>query len=338
MKKIVLFGGSFDPIHFGHVTMMRQAIKQTQSDQGWFILANQPPLKGTQQLAFDVRLDFIKVMIKPFKKLKVNTIEKSLPVPNYTLTTIEYLKKRHPNYQFSLLIGSDQALQFNRWYGYEKIFDLVDVLVYPRDNTLIEDSRFKMLQGEQFPISSTTIRKGLSQATHPYILRSMMTNGYYFEDMFETMLGDKRANHSKEVAKVMVELAEHYRLDQKRAFGLGIYHDLFKDYEKTNRLDDVLGELKEKLPKYQWHALACVKVMSRYYHVYDKQYLNAIYHHVLGKSNQAYSMMLYISDKAERTRGYDSEPIIALSKIDLNKGFSQAKKSSQSYLKRKEII
>ena len=98
-----------------------------------------------------------------------------------------------------------------------------------------------------------------------------------------------------------------------------------------------LGELKENLPKYQWHALACVKVMSRYYHVYDKQYLNAIYHHVLGKSNQAYSMMLYISDKAERTRGYDSEPIIALSKIDLNKGFSQAKKSSQSYLKRKEI-
>lgn len=330
MKTIVLFGGTFDPIHYGHLKMMRAAIKQTGASEGWFLLADQAPLKDQIQTSFENRERMIETMIRPYKKMKVCTIEKDLPKPNYTIVTIDTLKRKYPNIQFKLLIGTDQALQFEEWKEHDRIHQEVEVLVFPRFDNKIDD-KFTKLIGKPFEVSSTEIRLGHSIDTHPKILSEMIINGIYTEQLLSSYLPASRIKHSKEVAKLMVEFAHHYNLDVNRYYGLGMIHDLCKQLEKENKLDGYLSADDKKFPPYMWHAVAARNILVRFYKVKDRKFVNAIYHHVLGTGNTTEAMLLYISDKCERTRGYDSEPFIELTKKDIRKGFETVKNTSIIY-------
>ena len=330
MKKVVLFGGSFDPIHYGHLKMIQSAIKQTKANEGWFILADQAPLKDNKQAPYETRLSFIQKMIKPFKKLKVTTIEKDMPKPNYTFDTIKQLQRLYPGITFVLLIGTDQAVQFKQWKDQKELLQLVEVVVYPRTLEPIDDV-FTKLSGETFDVSSTQIRQGLSQETHPAILNEMIIHGVYGEEMLREFLHESRVQHSIEVAKLMVEFARHYNLDTQFYYGLGLIHDLMKQKEKDHELDSLLSEEDKKNPPYMWHAIACHHYLSRIYKIKNRTFTNAIYHHVSGQSASVAGMLLYIADKCERTRKYDTEGFIELTKKDLFKGFNAVKKEAMQY-------
>ena len=119
MKKVILFGGSFDPIHWGHYHMANQALRQRGAFELWFIPAAVSPFK-TSASHFQHRVRMIEMMISTNDKMKVCTIENELPKPSYSYHTVLKLKEMHPDYEFEWLIGGDHIEHLHKWYEFEK--------------------------------------------------------------------------------------------------------------------------------------------------------------------------------------------------------------------------
>lgn len=336
MKKVVLLGGTFDPIHDGHVHILKEAMNDIDAEEGWFILAGQSPLKDSEQLSFEIRSQFVQWMIEDEPQLKLCTIENDLPKPNYTINTLKELKALYSEVQFSYLIGSDQAQQFNKWFNYQEILNIVDVLVYPR-----EGYEYQKLDGmievaaTEYPVSSTEIRQMVSFKTHPKILNEIALKGYYALDKLKYHQNDKLMNHSLRVAQLSKTLAKHHGLDQELAYAIGIAHDLCKQWDDQEMLK-YLNESEREFPQPVWHGFVSAKWFAKKMKVKDNRFYNAIYSHTLGDNVQPYSQIIYIADKCEPARkGKRNQEILDLSILDLNAGFKLCKEESDKYRERK---
>ncbi|MCQ2351176.1 MAG: nicotinate-nucleotide adenylyltransferase [Paludibacteraceae bacterium] len=167
VKKVGLFGGSFNPIHYGHTGLANFILEHTDIQQVWLMVSPQNPLKKRADLMDDdVRLRLAREATASMPNIKVCDIEMHLPVPSYTLNTLNVLKQMYPTVEFSLIIGSDNVFCFNKWYGYEEILENFPIIVYPRPGydaaELIRTKYPSMRLFSQVPlfnISSTEIRE-----------------------------------------------------------------------------------------------------------------------------------------------------------------------------------
>ena len=132
-KKIGLYFGTFNPIHVGHLIIANHTVDYTELDQVWMIVSPQNPLKKKNSLLEDYhRLALVKVAIEDNTNLSVSDIEFSMPKPSYTSHTLAYLEEKHPDYEFSLIMGEDNLRTFHKWKNYEQILDQHQVYIYPR--------------------------------------------------------------------------------------------------------------------------------------------------------------------------------------------------------------
>ncbi len=330
-KKVILLGGSFDPIHYGHLKIVLHAIKQSQADEGWFILAKQAPLKSETQLSFNKRAEMVKMMIKSYSHLKLCSIENELPAPNYTINTVTRLKELYPENEFVFLIGSDQAENFDQWHSYQALLEMIEIMVYPREaDDIIDQSIFTKLEAPILDISSTNIRKGLSTATHPQILSTMIQKGYYSLEMIKQELDEDRIKHSLSVAKLAKELALIHGVDDEKAYALGLIHDYFK-HKTSSSLRPYLSEDERQQPDYLHHAYGLAHYISKVYYVRDREFLKAIYHHVTGNSGHKLAQILFIADKSEPLRHYPTEIYRKMAKTSLNHAVARIKKDIEEF-------
>jgi nicotinate-nucleotide adenylyltransferase len=135
-------------------------------DEVWLVVTPLNPFKKADDLLDqNERLEMVNLAIKNNPKLKSSEIEFSLPQPNYTIDTLLHIKKIYPNDQFFLVIGEDNLVKFDQWKEYNKIFEEVEVLVYPRPYT--PNSQFKIhprvhiFNTPLLDISSTYIRENI---------------------------------------------------------------------------------------------------------------------------------------------------------------------------------
>ena len=100
-RKIGIMGGTFNPIHIGHLIIANHFQNFTDLDQVWFVISPQNPFKKKSSLAneFD-RLDLVEVAIKEYPNLRTSDIEFRLPKPSYTIDTLIHLEEKYPNNQF----------------------------------------------------------------------------------------------------------------------------------------------------------------------------------------------------------------------------------------------
>lgn len=170
IKRVGLFGGSFNPIHYGHTGLAQFILENTDIQQIWLMVSPQNPLKKRSDLMDDeTRLRLAREATATMPNIKVCDIEMQLSVPSYTLNTLNVLEQMYPAIEFTLIIGSDNVFVFDRWYGYKEILEKHPILVYPRPGydaeALIREKypSMKLLAGAPtFPISSTQIRSGNS--------------------------------------------------------------------------------------------------------------------------------------------------------------------------------
>ena len=177
--KIGIYGGSFNPIHFGHTGLAQWVVKNTDLDEVWLMISPNNPLKDASILADEqVRLQEAKEAIRRLgeegKRIVVSDFEFSLPRPNYTANTLRELKKQHPQHEFTLIIGEDNLEIFSKWKEYTYLLENFRILVYPRKGSSksaeqmlkeLETAHIKEVQllanAPYFEISSTELRKNL---------------------------------------------------------------------------------------------------------------------------------------------------------------------------------
>jgi nicotinate-nucleotide adenylyltransferase len=163
MKYTGLFLGSFNPVHQGHLILAETFASLEDMKEVWLVVSPQNPFKSNEKLMdFETRVLWAQEAIKDNPKLKVNSIEKELSLPSYTIHTLEALMQSFPDRDFVLLLGEDQLAGFHRWHRYQEILAMVPVWVYPRHqaNTPVQvDFPYRLLEAPKIEISSTYIRE-----------------------------------------------------------------------------------------------------------------------------------------------------------------------------------
>ena len=178
--KIGIYGGSFNPIHFGHTGLAQWVVENTDLDEVWLMVSPNNPLKDASILADEQkRLATAKEAIgdgrlASGKRIIVSDFEFTLPRPNYTANTLRELQKQYPQHEFTLIIGEDNLEIFPKWREYTYLLENFRILVYPRKGSgksveqmmqELETAHIKEVQllanAPYFEISSTELRKNL---------------------------------------------------------------------------------------------------------------------------------------------------------------------------------
>lgn len=159
--KVAVFGGSFDPIHNGHLALAGEVLLRGLANEVWFMVTPQNPHKQDCLLS-DERLRFRMVQMAVDGKVgvKASDFEFALPRPSYTLNTLNALDEAFPDCEFSLLIGADNWEKFDRWYKGDEILSRYGVIIYPRGNESIPvlPPGVQWLPAKLYDISSTMVR------------------------------------------------------------------------------------------------------------------------------------------------------------------------------------
>ncbi len=177
-----ILGGSFNPIHIGHLALANYLREYTQLDEIWFMVSPQNPFKSPDNLLSDeARLKLARIAIKDYPHFHVSDFEFHLPRPSYMVHTLQALRENYPERQFSLIIGSDNWKSFNQWYAYERIISENDILIYPRPHFEIPPNEklpphVSLIQAPLLDISSTFIRKSIKEGKD---LRFFMPESVY---------------------------------------------------------------------------------------------------------------------------------------------------------------
>lgn len=167
-KSIGLFGGTFDPVHNGHLSIARSFLDSGLIDELWVLLTPNPPHKENNQTPYEIRLKMLQKAFEGMNQVTINTIENELPKPSYSVQTIRYLKSEFPETTFFFCMGEDSLAQFNSWKFYTEILDECELLVARRPGVTHEDVEDQVLRRTHFvdhtpkDISSSGIKELVS--------------------------------------------------------------------------------------------------------------------------------------------------------------------------------
>ena len=172
--KVGIYGGSFNPIHFGHTGLAKWVLEHTDLDEVWLMVSPNNPLKDKSILADEQeRLEKAREAIgdeAKGKRIWVSDFEFHLPRPTYTANTLRALAREYPEHEFTLIIGEDNLQIFDQWREYQYILDNYRVFVYPRRDKA-------GTQGATLPAKGTQPR----EATQPAKGTIFLTGAPYFD-------------------------------------------------------------------------------------------------------------------------------------------------------------
>lgn len=171
--KVGLFFGSFNPVHNGHLIVANIMVETTGLDEVWFVVSPRNPLKSSSSLLHEFdRLTMVELAIEDNDRFKATDVEFHMARPSYTVDTLAYLSEKHPKNEFSLIIGSDNLVNFHKWKNYRVILDNYGLYVYPRPGHVnLEEERceclnhpnVKVIDAPLLDISATFIRNLIRQ-------------------------------------------------------------------------------------------------------------------------------------------------------------------------------
>ena len=192
-QNIAVYSGSFNPLHIGHLAIIRHMIEVVGFDMVYLIVSPKNPLKDG--ISSDSGRERYKAAVEAVERrflrsgqsascrndskavearVKVDDIELNMPEPHYTIRTLDALKEREPDNRFTLVMGADNLADIRRWRDYTRILKEFGVAVFPREghdlteikqDLLKEDPAYKIqiLDAEMVDISSTQIRNAIAE-------------------------------------------------------------------------------------------------------------------------------------------------------------------------------
>lgn len=160
-----IFGGSFNPIHMGHIGLARDILRLTHLHEVWFLVSPLNPFKqqAGDLIADRLRFDMVCRALATEPDLVASDYEFGLPRPSYTWQTLAHLREDYPDRLFTLIIGADNWLAFDRWAHPDDILRHHHIIVYPREGYPIDRAslppRVTLVDTGLYPVSSTAVRR-----------------------------------------------------------------------------------------------------------------------------------------------------------------------------------
>ena len=356
MKKIAIFGGTFNPVHIEHVKMVERLIEELGIDKVIVVPTNIPPHKSTELLSNEDRLNMLNLCFGDNKKVEVSDFEINNGGKSYSYITVEHFSKIYPNDILYFLVGGDMLKDFKTWKNPQKILDKATLVVFARDDFEVdfeaEEEYFKNNYNSEFirlnyngkDVSSTRIRiysaLGLpidsmtSKEVEKYIVEKKLFSGKKEFEFVKNVLPKKRLIHTAEVAVLALKKVRELALDKDKVTLACILHDCAKyvDYKSVDGF-----KLEKGVPEPVIHSFLGAYLAKNVLKVEDEEVLDAISYHTSGKANMStLGKLLFVADMIEPTRDYEGvEYLRKLYEEDFEKCFIECLKEEMVHLKNK---
>ena len=358
MPQTVLYGGTFNPIHRGHLDVCARAREAVDAQRVLLVPAALPPHKSVEWLAPDRdRLSLCFIACRDFPFIQVEDWELRRGGRSYTVDTLRYLTGAFPGEEFWLLIGGDMFLTFTQWREWEEIGRMASLLVASREegeeeSLLAQQKRLegqgirvKLLQGPPMPMSSSQIREelrqtGTSEKLAPEVLDYIREKGLYPEkpddpaylrQYIRPLMTDYRYRHSLGVEKQAVVLARLYGADEHKAAVAGILHDVCKDLPKGPLLQFILESgimngIDFKTSPQLIHSYAGALYLQSHMDIHDPEIIGAVRYHTTGRAGMSLlETVIYLADLTSEDRVYsDVEVMRRLCREDMRGAMAYA--------------
>lgn len=337
MKDIAILGGTFNPIHNGHLIAAEFVYDTKKYDKIIFMPTGDPPHKdGKEVINKEHRLNMCQLAINHNENFEISTMEIDRKGTTYTVETIAELKKLNPGIHYHLIIGNDSLMQLLNWRNPKELFKICNFIVvnrpgYTSDEIIKQmdylskkyDAKFSVIDIPDIHISSSEIRhrvslgKSIKYLVHHcveeyirdnYLYIDSDTVGTEIEKELKKRLSTKRFEHTMGVKKTAVALAKRYNCDVIKAAMAALLHDCAKnnDDKKNLKLCDKYGINLTKAEKHNpelIHAKLGAAIANDKYEIIDQEILNAIKWHTTGKPDMTLlEKIIYIADYIEPTR------------------------------------
>ncbi|AWX42738.1 Probable nicotinate-nucleotide adenylyltransferase [Metamycoplasma cloacale] len=301
--RIGIFGGSFNPIHKGHILIAKEAIKELNLDKLLFIPAYQNPFKDLKDYV-DVnhRIKMIEMVLED--KMEICDFEAKRKSKSYTIDTVNYLVQKYPNDELFLLLGSDNVPKLNKWEGIRDIASKTQIVIFNRGNTYsninVKKFNIKRLNNKIYDFSSTAYRNGDLSLVEDCVQEYIGQNFLYINAIAKSMVDIPRYKHLNFTAEFAAKLAEKWNYPIKLAYQAGFMHDIAKQWgeEKSYAFLSKYGYSKANLPKYKLHQTCAYYFLRDVYKYPNQDVLNAIKIHTsLTNELTLLDKILFIADK-----------------------------------------
>lgn len=307
-KKLIIFGGSFDPIHEGHIKIAKNAFNKIKASKLFFVPCGNHPNQKKTSASDKQRIDMIRLAIKNYPRFEVCDYEIANKGENisYTINTIRYIKENYSEYELYLLIGYDQLINFKYWKDYKEILEYAKIMCHVRkiDPEMLKEVDFSFIKVGviNLQISSTELRiRPKKKYLNPEVLEYINENSIYAIDRLAIAMSEYRLKHSIAVAEIAKDLAIRHKLYPlvKKAYCAGIYHDYAKELPEHELVE--IAEKKLKIHNFaSWkilHGPVGAYLVKKNFLIDDYQVLTAIKNHVIPKDFSTLTKIIYIADK-----------------------------------------
>jgi nicotinate-nucleotide adenylyltransferase len=342
--KLGILGGSFNPVHLGHLYLADIAISSLNLDRVVFVPAFRSPFKldaHEMESSVDDRLEMLAASIAGDPRLAIDNCEIKREGISYTVDTLEDIIARYmPEGKPVLIIGDDLAEDFLKWHDSERILQLAEIVVARRmDSARLKlPYRYVCIDNDIINISSQKIRhnikkgnewRSLVPAGARVIIEDRRLYGCNYdivtkEDCSNTVimkvesavreaLTPERFLHSRNTALLAYDMCRRYGVDPKAGYLAGIAHDFAKQIDnklmlKLAKSDGMeIPDLFKDRPNLL-HGRAAAVLLKERFSIHNKDVLEAVAVHTSGSEHMgSLAKIIYIADKAEVSRNIDTE-------------------------------
>ena len=366
-KRFALFGGTFDPIHEGHLRLAREFARRLSLDRVVLMPTALPPHKLKTELAREEdRLAMCRLAVEGDPLFVVSDLEIRRGGASFTADTLAELKKEEPEAEWYLITGADMFLTLGTWNRFDEIARLAVLCAAPRGGAdagalrayaaeLTErGARCAVEDISELPVSSTELRERLREGkpldglVPPAVERYIAARGLYregadtpgrttdeqFTEIIRGRLSPRRFAHSLAVAEQAAHLAPRYGANPKKARTAGLLHDILKDASLQAQLQilhdfDIILDNVEAASPSLWHAIAGAVFLEKILRVDDPELVNAVRYHTTGRAGMTpLERTLFLADFTSADRDY---PDVAEMRRLAEEGWKPAMKYALTY-------
>ena len=323
MLRVGVLGGTFDPIHEGHVALAERALTLGKVDQVVF-LPMARPFHREAAAAPEHRLQMCRLALEGKPGISLSEAGMA-PGVRYTSDTLPLLKKEYPDARLVLLLGADKLKSLPDWHQADKLFETCEFLCYPREGFEVEKALRKlqrcgaqvtMLETDLLPFSSSRIRKKTARYEDaPGLDRRVLCyaaeNGLYQQDFLprlKLMMNPRRFQHTLGVRQEAVRLADRHGVPIQKAAIAGLLHDCAKgmsqkDMEKIARKHELMPDEGMLSSGAMMHGPVGAYLAQKQFGIQDEDVLNAIRSHTIGRPGMTeLELCIFVADATEPNR------------------------------------